>query len=235
LRAGQCIVSFMKNWHRWAGMPYIYISEKYTHYPECKNPAHNINNHYFILRREALSDVRETRTEDMPSTVVALLYGEAKHYVLDSRYITNVDDIVMLAGLQMQIVHEYDSLKYTGYLAKSERWSYMVPPTKRKLLKPNVWIERITNSWKGLKGVTSGGARTRYRLFCSKRFVDISIMSRPGHFMFVLELIHFRDTASSPAVKSHLRADTLRCVFSITCLASDLKVLQSSIRTSPSW
>lgn len=34
LRPGQCIVSFMKNWHRWA--------EKYTHYPECKNPAHNI-------------------------------------------------------------------------------------------------------------------------------------------------------------------------------------------------
>jgi hypothetical protein len=124
--------------------------------------------HYFILRREALSDVREKRTEDMPSTVVALLYGEAKHYVLDSRYITHVEDIISLAGLQMQIVSEYDPFKHTGYIAKSDRWLYMVPAAKRKSLKPAVWIDRITESWKKLKGVTSEGARIRYLNYVKK-------------------------------------------------------------------
>ncbi|KAL3901034.1 MAG: hypothetical protein SGCHY_000912 [Lobulomycetales sp.] len=73
------------------------------------------------------------------------------------------EDAITLAGLQMQAISDYDGLKHgPGYLASSDRWMYLVPEPKRKALKPNKWVEKITESWKSLKGVTTEGAKNRY-------------------------------------------------------------------------
>lgn len=82
--------------------------------------------------------------------------------MLDNRYICSVEDIVKLAGLQLQIIEGYDPLKHAnGYLAKSDRWKYLVPEPKRKLLNQKAWIDKMMESWKSLKGITSQGAKNR--------------------------------------------------------------------------
>ena len=50
---------------------------KYTHFPEAEDPAHHVNRHWFIYRREAVVSLRLER-ELAGEVAVGLLYGEVR-------------------------------------------------------------------------------------------------------------------------------------------------------------
>lgn len=67
IRPEQNIFELMVCWHRWV--------MKYTHFPEAEDPAHHVNRHWFIYRREAVVSLRLER-ELAGEVAVGLLYGE---------------------------------------------------------------------------------------------------------------------------------------------------------------
>ena len=98
----------MANWHKW--------NQKYTCYPEASNPDHPINRYWFVFRREALTVDKEPM--EYGEEAVKLLYGEAQHCIITSKYPCTKDDCIELAGLQLQQSQgQYDGFKHKpGYL-----------------------------------------------------------------------------------------------------------------------
>ena len=93
LRPSMGIFKVMDIWN-------VYVL-KYTHFPEAVNAAHPINNHWFILRREA--SLTSAQEESMvKSASLQILFGEAYHCYLKKRYVCSIMDAAMLAGVQLQ-------------------------------------------------------------------------------------------------------------------------------------
>jgi len=182
LRSNQCIFHIMKNWHRW--------TEKYTNYPECKNPAHPINRHWFVYRRRALSD-NFMSCDKFPDSVLMLMFGEANHYIQSSKYVCTAEDIVRLAGLQLQAtVGNFDPLRQGDhYLKQSDRWNYLVPEAMRKSLKPSLWVQRIMESYMSNKGKSARVSRVEYieyirqwKFYANAFFPCCEILPPGGYF-----------------------------------------------------
>lgn len=90
------------------------------------------------------------------------MFGEANHQIQSLRYACSVEDVINLAGLQLQTVGNYDPIRHpAGYLCKGDRWHFVVPTAIRKQLKPAVWEQRIMESYKSHKGKSQRAARIR--------------------------------------------------------------------------
>ena len=113
LRPSHDIFEIVTKWNKW--------NEKYTHNPRCEDPSDPSNDFFFVYKREALLNIKaERRTND--EAVLRLLYGEARQNILAGVYPCKVEDAVVLAGMQTQILHgDYDRDRHqAGYLMSVE-------------------------------------------------------------------------------------------------------------------
>ncbi|KAI8925313.1 hypothetical protein BC831DRAFT_401319 [Entophlyctis helioformis] len=153
IRGKQDIFQLMIFWNRWM--------MKYTHFPEADNPAHPINRHWFVFRREACVSLVEESAYSRSDPVVRLLYGEAKRNVLTRRWICSPAEAATLAAFQLQITYgDYEEGKFpVGYLSHESRYEQLVPMEMGQKLKPTQWEEIITKQYCQIGGLSPHEAR----------------------------------------------------------------------------
>ncbi|KAJ3109420.1 FERM domain-containing protein 8 [Phlyctochytrium planicorne] len=138
---------------------------KYTHFPQALDPAHLVNRHWFIFRREATVSKDQEIRFNGDENVVNLLYGEAKRNVLSGRYICTPEDVAILAALQIQInLGNADPLRRpAGYISRNRQFLENIVPAKMVNLKrPADWERLITDEHVRLKGTNVATARIAY-------------------------------------------------------------------------
>lgn len=131
---------------------------KYTHIPEAENPAHEVNNHYFLYRREATLTINEERNL-VGDRSLQFLYGQARWNYISGRYLGGFIDCVTLAAFQLQSANgDFNPSKMMpGYLT-SERLAIYVPAyllTKTKIAE---WEQRIYAVYQSLSGMDARSA-----------------------------------------------------------------------------
>ncbi|KAJ3195369.1 hypothetical protein HK101_000411 [Irineochytrium annulatum] len=148
---------------------------QYAHFPQAVDPAHLINRHWFIYRREA-SVTKETEDAHLELPVINLLYGEvqamqtrtmlnilkAKRNVLMGRYPCSIDDAVLLAALQIQIsLGSWDPFRRPpGYIRQF--LENVLPLRMIDMKSPTAWEEMISQEHMRLKGAATTSARVAY-------------------------------------------------------------------------
>ncbi|KAJ3219985.1 hypothetical protein HDU67_007718 [Dinochytrium kinnereticum] len=151
------------------------IVVKYTHFPQALDPAHLVNRHWFIYRREATVSKEDELRFNGEEGIVNLLYGEAKRNVLSGRYICTPEDAAILGALQIQInLGNFDPLRRPpGYIAKNPRFlENIIPARMIHLKKPLEWEKIISDQHTRLKGTNVATARIAYLNMSKYHFIE---------------------------------------------------------------
>ncbi|KAI8916197.1 hypothetical protein EDD86DRAFT_231575 [Gorgonomyces haynaldii] len=149
LKPKEDVFALMEDWNAWVS--------KYTHYPESIDPAHPINQHWFLYRREA------SLTTKAEVFVLRRDQGQARWNYLAGRYLCTTQEAVDLAAIQLQSsIGNYDQEKCPPGFLDKDRISVLIPEYHLDAFKAKEWESIIVDKFKQYSGYSAVVSRQQY-------------------------------------------------------------------------